>query len=197
MNWQEAINKVLAHEGGFVFDPADSGGATNFGITKAVYEKFKGRSVTVDEIKNMPKSDAVLIYKRDFWDAIGGDKINSYKIAYALFDQAVNRGVSASVRSAQRILGVNPDGKMGPSTIDKINRQNETDFLSKFLADAEKFYRDLVARRPKDAKFLKGWLNRISSISDYVGVKPAAAGIGALVLVTGIFFLILRSRGAK
>lgn len=197
MNYVDAINKVLKHEGGFVNDPADSGGATNFGITKAVYEKYKGRSVSIDEIKNMPKGDAISIYKRDYWDGIGGDLINSYIVAYALFDIAVNRGVSSAVKSAQRIIGVSVDGKIGPNTLNKINQQNEKTFVAAFLADAKQFYVDLAERRPKDAKFLDGWLNRVSSISDYVGVKPAAIGGGLVLLAVAVFFLIQISSKRK
>ncbi len=189
MNYLTAINKVLQHEGGFVNDPKDSGGATNFGITKKVYEAFKRRAVSIDEVKSMPRTDAVAIYKAEYWDKILGDQISSYKVAFAIFDQAVNRGVSAAVKSAQRVLGVQETGVMGPVTLKKINETSEGTFLARFLADAEKFYRDLVASRPKDQKFLNGWLKRVQSIADYVGVKPLAISAGALLLI-GVLVII-------
>ena len=55
----DAIEKVLKHEGGYVDHPADKGGATNFGITQKVYEEFVKRKVTKDEIKNMPRGNAI------------------------------------------------------------------------------------------------------------------------------------------
>ena len=75
MSFQLAVEKVLKHEGGFVNHPDDRGGATNWGITQKVYEKFKGRPVTLAEMKNMPKSDAIAIYKAEYWDKVGGEPI--------------------------------------------------------------------------------------------------------------------------
>ena len=34
MDYKEIISQVLKHEGGYVNDPTDMGGETNFGITK-------------------------------------------------------------------------------------------------------------------------------------------------------------------
>lgn len=190
MNYVDAINKVLEHEGGFVNDPSDSGGATNFGITQKVYEAFKGRTVSVLEIQKMPKSDAILIYKREYWDKVQGDNLKSYKVAFALFDQAVNRGPSSAIKAAQKVVGIPQDGKIGAATLGKINQTDEKVFLEKFLADAIAFYNKLAVTRPKDAKFLSGWLSRVNSISDYVGVKPYQAVGGIVFLLVGIFLLI-------
>jgi lysozyme family protein len=199
MNYLTAINKVLEHEGGFVDHKSDPGGATNFGITKRVYEAFKGRKVSITEMKNMPKSDAVAIYKANYWDAIQGDLIKSYKIAFAMFDQAVNRGVSAAIKSAQKIIGAIQDGRMGAATLSTINGFNEEKFLSQYLADAIQAYQAIVDKKPSSAVFLKGWLNRVQSISDYVKVKPAvAAGSLVLFLIIGFFLVrILSSKGKK
>lgn len=193
MNFYTAVEKVLKHEGGFVDDPKDSGGATNWGITRNTYASWLGRSpasVSVDEVRRMPKADAIAIYKRNYWDAIGGDKIKSYNVAFTLFDQAVNRGVRAAVMQAQAVVGTPQDGKIGPITLDAINRIPESAFLAKYLGHSIAFYQKLAAARPKDQRFLKGWLNRVQSIADYVGVKPETVAISGFALVAGLFFLI-------
>ena len=73
--FEDCMMLMLHHEGmdlergktGFVMDPHDNdGGATNFGITKITYQEFKGREVTIDEMKNMPFSDVQQIYKEKY-----------------------------------------------------------------------------------------------------------------------------------
>ena len=39
-NFNECLEKVLGHEGGYVNHPDDPGGETNLGVTKDVYETW-------------------------------------------------------------------------------------------------------------------------------------------------------------
>ena len=187
MSFVSAVAQVLKHEGGFVNHPADKGGATNWGITKRVYEAHVGRTVTVDEIKNMPQSVAAAIYKKNYWDAVGGDKIKSYGVAFALFDQAVNRGVGTVVKQTQKILGLPQDGAMGPKTLAALNAVGETEFLARFFAASLASYNAIVAARPEQGVFLRGWMNRLSSLEDYVekqlGVQNGSVVIGQALLL--------------
>lgn len=197
MSFIIAVEKVLAHEGGFVNHPADRGGPTNFGITQKTYSDFKKRPVTVEEVKNMPRSEAVQIYKQNYWDKILGDNFKFYSVAFVVFDQAVNRGVSSAVKQAQRIVGTTQDGSMGPVTLAAINAMGENDFISRYLAASLTFYDNLVSKDSSQSAFIKGWRNRISSIEDYVSQyvgkenTTAALSITGLVFVGLIFFLIL------
>lgn len=197
MSFQLAVEKVLKHEGGFVDHPADRGGATNWGITQKVYEKFKGRAVTLAEMKNMPKSDAIAIYKAEYWDKVGGGQLKFYSIAFVIFDQAINRGVGSAVMQAQRIAGVKADGAMGPKTIAAINTMGETDFMSKYLAASLNFYESVVKNRPSQSAFIDGWRNRITSIEDYVGQfvgkenGAVALSAGTILMLVGFVFLFV------
>ena len=58
--FDEIIEGVLKHEGGYVNDPTDLGGETNFGITKRFYPDV--------DIKNLTEEGAKEIYKKDYWD---------------------------------------------------------------------------------------------------------------------------------
>jgi len=60
VNFDEIIEVVLHHEGGYVNDPKDPGGETNFGIAK--------RSHPDVDIKNLTKDGAKEIYKEHYWD---------------------------------------------------------------------------------------------------------------------------------
>ena len=39
-SFNEIIEKVLEHEGGYVDDPADKGGTTNFGVIQRTYQNY-------------------------------------------------------------------------------------------------------------------------------------------------------------
>jgi len=58
MTFEQIINDVLEHEGGYVNDPLDKGGETNFGIAKRWYPDL--------DIKALTKNDAVNIYYNDY-----------------------------------------------------------------------------------------------------------------------------------
>lgn len=200
-NFLDAIDKVLEHEGGFVNNPLDTGGATNYGITQRVYGAYVGRKVSVDEMKNMPKGNAVAIYKKNYWDKIQGDKIKDYAVAFTLFDQAVNRGISGAVKQAQKILNITQDGVAGSGFVYALNAASPKTFLDQYLAASEQAYRNIVANNPSQATFLKGWLNRIGSLkkyaSNFVGtpVGKASIGVGTIALLAlGIFLFLNRKK---
>lgn len=187
MNYADAIRKVVIAEGGskITDDPKDPGGLTKYGISQKAYPGLN--------IRALSESDAIAIYKRDYWDKILGDRL-PYNVAYAIFNYAVNRGVTVAVQYAQKVVGVSQDGSMGPATLSAIIAKGEKEFLSQYLASAKQGYANLIALKPELAKFEKGWNNRIKDISDYVGVEPATlAASGAVLLVTGFFLIIFLS----
>ena len=55
--FDHCIELVLGHEGGYVDDPNDAGGETNWGISKRAYKDV--------DIKNLTKEEAKAIYKKD------------------------------------------------------------------------------------------------------------------------------------
>jgi lysozyme family protein len=194
----DAIEKVLKHEGGYVDHPADKGGATNYGITQRVYEEFVKRKVTKDEIRNMPRGNAIAIYKRDYWDRVRGDSIKDYAVAFLIFDAAVNSGVSTAIKTAQRILGINPDGVAGAEFIKHLNAFNSREFTTRYNKAREDFYKAIVAKNPSQQVFIKGWLKRVSDnvsyVSKWIGtpVGKATAGIAGFLLLSAVGFFLFR-----
>ena len=67
MDFNQAFKTLIGHEGGYVDDPEDPGGETNFGISK--------RSYPQEDIPNMTLERATEIYQRDFWWAAGCDAV--------------------------------------------------------------------------------------------------------------------------
>jgi|WetSurMetagenome_2_1015567.scaffolds.fasta_scaffold177536_3 lysozyme family protein len=88
--WERAINFVLIHEGGYVHDPQDPGGATNFGISQRSYPNCNIAGLTEEGAKE--------IYKRDYWDVLNlDDEEYEYPYDVLIFDSAVNVGISRTM----------------------------------------------------------------------------------------------------
>lgn len=55
------------------------------------------------------------------------------------------------------------DGIMGPNTLNAINSADSKELFNNFKDARIQFCENLVARRPDQKKFFKGWMNRINS----------------------------------
>lgn len=171
---QDAIIKIiLKSEGGYVNHPFDRGGATNFGITQAALGIYRGRSVSADDVKNMTVEEAVAIYKKNYWDKMNLDLIQSEPVRLALFDQGVNRGTKTAIVQAQVVLseiGVKTlaDGVLGPKTASALESIHEYDFAREYLQASELAYADICVRRHSQIVFIKGWLNRVHKLQDII-----------------------------
>lgn len=154
MMFDAFIDRVLSHEGGYVNDPRDPGGETNFGIAKRSYPSV--------DIKGLTRDAAIAIYRRDFWSRVQGDKLPR-AFAFQALDAAVNHGIGNAVRWMQRAAGVADDGIIGPLTLAAVGRADPADLVLKFNAERLRFYAKLSTF---DA-FGRGWVNRVAGNLDY------------------------------
>ena len=145
-----AFTRLLGSEGKYSNDLNDPGGETNWGISKRSYPDV--------DIKLLTRDQAKAIYKTDFWDKIGADKIPSI-ISYQLFDFAVNSGIETAVRYLQRALGVADDGHWGPISQAAVTNADEH-FLVLVLS-AERL--DYMTRCSNWAYNSRGWARRIAT----------------------------------
>lgn len=152
--FDDLIGRVLGHEGGYICDPRDPGGETQFGISKRAYPNV--------DIKGLTRETAISIYKRDFWDRVQGDKLPR-AFAFQVLDAAVNHGIGNAVRWMQRAAGVADDGIIGPLTLAAVGRADPADLVLKFNSERLKFYAKLSTF---DA-FGRGWVNRVAANLDY------------------------------
>lgn len=177
------IDGLIEREGGYVANQADKGGPTCFGITQAV-ARANGY---VGPMQQLPRSEAVGIYRRLYWLRPGLDQIakRSGRIAAELFDTGVNMGPAVAVTFLQRALtalnrnakdypDLTPDGRVGPATLAAFDAflkirgatSGETVLLRALEALQGERYLRLAERRPANEAFLYGWLaNRIGEVS--------------------------------
>lgn len=156
MTFDDAIKRVLLHEGGYSDHAADPGGKTMYGITEAVAREvgFRGN------MNELPLDLAKRIYKDRYWDAVRGDELPA-SIRYPMFDAAVNSGPRQSVLWLQRALGVTADGVLGPVTI-AHSFANERGLASKLLAQRLRFMTGLNTW----PSFGRGWARRIADLME-------------------------------
>ena len=160
-NFLKSLAVVVILEGGYVDHPEDPGGRTNMGITQAVYEKYLGRTVTEDEMKNIKIGDVRIIYRENYWDRVKGDDLPS-GIDFCVFDWAVNSGVSRASKALQRIVGVKDDGVIGPITVKETFKRDSDKVILSYTEVRENFYKKLSTFDT----FGKGWLSRNDKTRD-------------------------------
>ena len=90
-NFMTALELTLKYEGGFVWDKHDPGGPTNMGITIATLSHELGHQATVTEVRNLSRNTAANIYRKKYWNVVGGDKLPN-GVDILAFDIAVNSG---------------------------------------------------------------------------------------------------------
>lgn len=154
------LDRILKHEGGFVQDIFDSGGMTNLGVTKRVWEEFVGHPVSEADMRSLTVEKVSKLYKQRYWDRVQADKLPP-GVDYICMDFAVNAGVGRSIKTLQSAVGATADGIIGNQTLTKINSIDPKKLIND-LSDARiDFYQGIVARKPDQARFIKGWLNRV------------------------------------
>jgi lysozyme family protein len=158
--FEECLARVLKHEGGYVNDPLDSGGRTNLGVTQRVWEEFVGHPVSEADMRALTPQKVAPMYKIKYWNP-SYCAVLPKGLDYVVFDFAVNAGTGRSVKTLQQAIGCVADGVIGPRTMAAINDANPKDLIAKFSDARADFYQGIVARKPDQARFIKGWLNRV------------------------------------
>lgn len=156
---------ILRWEGGFVDDPLDRGGATNKGITIGTFRNFYGKDATVEQLKNITDEQWLHIFKSGYWDKWKADDIENQSIADIVVDWAWASGTSTSIKQVQKILGVAVDGIVGNDTLTAINIAVQRSLFVKIHSRRIEFVENIVKRDPSQTRFLKGWKNRINSLT--------------------------------
>jgi lysozyme family protein len=155
-SFNEIIEKVLEHEGGYVNDPKDLGGETKYGITKRFYPDVNIKYLTIEQAKE--------IYKKDYWDKNRIETLPQ-NLWYIFFDMCVNMGRRTAVKILQRAAnskgkGLQVDGGMGPSTLGALKGVG----VERVRAYRVKYYVDLINEKPEQEKFYFGWFKRTTEV---------------------------------
>ncbi|AYJ85514.1 hypothetical protein D3Y57_05385 [Sphingomonas paeninsulae] len=178
----QSIDSILAAtvatEGGYVNNPNDKGGETNFGVTVAVARAngFAG------DMKTMTKAQALEIYRSIYFIKPGWGFVMSVSVGIATecYDTGVNMGPKVAAVFLQRTLNVlnrqgkdyadiKVDGAVGPATtnalralIAKRGHDGESVVLKALNCLQGARYIELAEGRQANEDFCYGWLsNRV------------------------------------
>ena len=169
LTFGEIIEVVLEHEGGYVDDPADRGGATNWGVTQKVYEDHVGYKCDKKEIEEMSEEMAKEIYLEKYWKPSRAEKLPE-EVRETYFDMVVNHGQGGAVKILQQACNnkrkpenqIAVDGGIGPNTIRAAGNLKDWELK----VERSGFYWNLVfdgakyTKRTSQVKFNRGWIRR-------------------------------------
>ncbi len=177
--FEKSLAELLGVEGGFVDHEADTGGATNWGITVGAAKRngYNG------DMKDFPLSQAKMIYWKDYWverhirlDTHAGTVGDA--IASEIFEQGVNTGVVGTCKRVQRVLNIlnrtetlypdlKVDGWLGDSAqaaFEKLRAMGDLDDLYRWLniAQGARYMEILENDEDQDQEaFARGWAKRV------------------------------------
>ena len=177
-SFKEAIITVLKHEGGYVNDRDDPGGATNYGVSlrflKGTGDLEVGDidmdgDIDADDIRAMSVEQAHTVYRKYWWDKYKYGEIPHQELATKIFDLSVNMGAKQAHKLLQRASRANglylvDDGVLGPNTLGAIitlcNAGRGSCLLSALRSECAGFYKVLIAQKPVFEKYRNGWTKR-------------------------------------
>ncbi|MVA23225.1 glycosyl hydrolase 108 family protein [Agrobacterium vitis] len=174
--FKRSVAQVLGSEGGYSnrSKKDDPGGATNLGVTQAVYDVYR-RSIGAkpQSVKFLVRAEAENIYRGRYWALVKADQLPA-GVSYVVFDGAVNSGPAQSAKWLQRALGVPDDGLVGPATIAAAKAHTNHDALIANMIRQRLAFMKTLSNWEANKN---GWANRLKHVLD-VGQAWASGDVG-------------------
>lgn len=175
---QEIAESIVHREGGYVNDPDDPGGATNFGVTIHTMRRLgldldRDGDVDARDVRALTRGQAVDIFIQHYFEK---PRINLLPdaIQASVFDMYVNAGGNA-VKILQRVVRdfgetVAVDGALGPVTaaaVSRIYAKAGHSLVDGYGIARRNYYFRLADRRRASRKYARtraggkgGWITR-------------------------------------
>lgn len=171
-------------EAGYVNNPNDLGGPTNFGITQATAREWGYNG----DMRNLTRALALEIYKKGWWDRMRLDQILAWNplLADRMFDFGINAGRANCIKSLQRILNVlnrqgklyadiDADGGIGTLTMNALQgflKARGLDGFNRLMfaltSHQVAYYTEISEKRAANEEFTYGWYDRVyREMGDY------------------------------
>lgn len=180
---QEIIEHIITIEGEkYTNHPNDLGGPTKYGITQKALSAFLRRHATAQEVANLTRKDAFIIYYEEYVVGPGFDDIQAIapRLAAELVDTGVNVGVGRAALWLQIALNAMnrrgalypdlvEDSDVGPATLNALRRHltirgaiGELVLARAVDSQQGQHYINISRSRPANEDFTYGWFaNRV------------------------------------
>lgn len=174
MSFEANLNGVLNAEGEYSNDPDDGGAETIFGITRKYQatwpgwpeiDKLKAAGFDMRGLKSQPQVMAhVRAYYAESWKRMNMDYLPE-ALQGIVYGGAINQGEQRVIKMLQTCLQemhqlVQVDGAIGPGTLAALQKVEISVLFDKLWKKRAQAY-VVTANKPKQGKFLLGWLNRL------------------------------------
>lgn len=164
---ERIVNRLLNHEGGYVDDPLDSGGCTNWGITRGGWLDLFGTPITCEELKKLPRSEAIRFYLK--W----GERYGVWELfdlhaglCEIILDTSVLFGPGRAIKWLQLEAGVEDDGFIGEKTLKAIKTQGAMRVGRGVLKRRLIHHAHRVSQVPSQVRYLLGWITRCTDLME-------------------------------
>lgn len=158
-NYKILKSFIRKWEGGYVNHPLDRGGETKWGVTHTTYNSlYKG------SVKDMTEAQWDNIFLSLFWNPCNANNLVDQNVANVIVDWCWGSGCVSVKKRIQRLFGLKDDGIFGEKTMKVLNTDTRNVFNNIWYAHYN-FYKAIVKNNPSQKVFLKGWLNRMNSLT--------------------------------
>ena len=163
-DFDRALAITLQFEGGYSNHPKDPGGATMKGVTQRVFDKYcTDNRVEHRDVRTITDDEVEDIYMNRYW-VPAKCTLFSWPLNAAVFDFAVNSGVSRAIIELQRCVGAKPDGVFGPVTKKAATSADQAKLVGAYLDARVAFLEVIMKRNPALEAFRNGWMRRVATL---------------------------------
>jgi lysozyme family protein len=183
MDLETYVKFIKRWEGGLSLDPSDSCSAlycptplkgkkyhTNMGICYSTWIGMFGKDKD-ERFLNMNSEDWFKVFKKGYWDGVRADEFKCFSVGVIVSGMAWGSGQHRAIITLQQALNnlgknVAIDGKIGPKTLKAANELDDRILFDELIRLREAFFIAISKPGMKNAKFRRGWLNRLSDYYD-------------------------------
>ncbi|MFC3630390.1 holin-associated N-acetylmuramidase [Paracoccus angustae] len=175
---EEIAAQIVAREGGYVNDPDDPGGATNYGVTVGTMKSLgldlnKDGRIDAADVRMLTRAQAQQIFVDHYFKRPRLAELPE-AVQASVFDMYVNAGANA-VKILQRLVArmgfaASADGVVGPQTIAAAHDAAAAapdHFADAYGIARRNYYYALADQRPASRKYARtraggkgGWITR-------------------------------------
>lgn len=141
------VEQLFAFEGGYANEKNDLGKKTKYGISESTWKSYgKEINPNIKDVGEISREDAKKVYQQKYYSNTQASTIEDPALAYLYFDTSVIMGES----DAKRFL------------------KDSGGDVNKFIELRKNYHSNRIIESPKQSRFFKGWMNRMSDMQSMV-----------------------------